>query len=99
MKKKKRQRHPAGSLTADLMDGFVKGAVSTALAAAGTAPPNEVLRLALRGGTALAAASLASRSLRVGTLRDATAFAATGLAALLLIQRLNAAPTGNGAPY
>lgn len=93
MKKKSRKSRRRSSPAHDLIDGFIKGAVSTALLHAGSAPAPQVGRQALRAGVALATASLAARAARRGTLGDLTALAGAGLGAALFLQSFAAVPT------
>lgn len=76
-------------------DGFVKGFASTGLLAAlrDGQDHRRVLRLALQGGTALAAASAAARALNRGSAVTALASLAAGAVGLCLLQPEPAADT------
>lgn len=81
----------------ELQDNFVKGFVSTGLLAGiqggtrnarGRADPRRVLRLALQGGTALAAGSAAADALQRRAPASALAAIGAGAVGLMLIERL-----------
>ncbi|MBI2306365.1 MAG: hypothetical protein HYU78_03600 [Rhodocyclales bacterium] len=74
----------------ELQDGFVKGFVSTALLAAarGTADRRRIVRAALQGGTALAAASLAAGAINRRSAAGALSAVAIGAAGLILVGQL-----------
>lgn len=79
------------SLGAELQDDFVRGFISTGLLAALTEPSTgrnkrRILRLALLGGTALAAGSVAARALRRRELASTLTAIAAGAAGLLTIE-------------
>lgn len=91
---KKAARKQRGAMPPDglgeLRDGFVRGFVSTGLlvAAGGTADRRQIVRAAMQGGTALAAASLAVGAFNRRSLTGVLSAVATGAAGMYLIEQV-----------
>ena len=88
MARAKKSRRPARD---DGYTAFMRGAVTTALltglAGQGRTPSRRVLKLALEGGIALSAGTVAARALRRGDYGPALTAAALGAAGLVLTRR------------
>ena len=94
----KRKRAGRNKAFGELQDGFVKGFVSTALLAAarGNAGRTQIVRTALQGGAALAAASLAAGALQRRSLAGALSAVAVGAGGLYLVEQLTCAERAAG---
>lgn len=97
--RKHRRALRAGGLWGEAQDGFVKGFIATGLLAAlrDGQSRQQVLRQALQGGTALAAASATAAALEQGAPLAALTALAAGAAGLVLAGRVpGPRPRGRG---
>lgn len=97
MKKRGRRRAARAAVWNELRDGFVKGFVSTGLLVAlrDAGDSRRVLRAALQGGTALAAASVAAGAVGRRAPTTALTAVAAGALGLCLVDRLSEAEAGS----
>ena len=83
---------------AEVAEDFVRGFVSTALLAGlKERRPPQLLRVALQGGVALAAASVAARGITGRSLPSVLGAALVGYASLQLIEQFVPVPPASGA--
>lgn len=97
-RKKARQQERQALLGTGLGEDFVRGFVSTALLAGlKEHKPIHLLRVAMQGGIALAAASAAARATTRRSIPSALGAALVGYASLQLVQSIAPSPAASGA--